>query len=893
MEYLDYDVKTDRALNVNMMYHTTKRAETMPKYVDIIHGDLCGEDVTHVVTSITWGLNAFLVFEYQLAEHESTENIYGELKLTVSAIPGLSVSGSGSVNLTESQKNLMNRTSIEVYGMGDNTLITDFDEACKAYQELPTLSANPGEQKVIEVRLTPITDICTEAEYLLHELSASTNTLALDVLSNLEKLSIKAKGLLTNRKPTDPNGVGHFNPMVHNLETYIKALEKYIRNFKSDVKKAVQDIRSNENDGEEELLNLLQEHQNSVFEFDKSNQYLIHRNREIKSVVYLLDAFPKNDKNIIVADFESASDIDMELTYENIVHLKLQIITPESVPNNFINGTPTNESKFWYNDFIENGRIGSLIKNFKNFAWENDGSEGKYGFMLELLELDESNPQIDQLYAYNQDLDIYDDFIIPTAPEMPEVQNIGQNSFDVQVKKLNKWTENVKICVTKAFDEEEPNCDDHIFTEDEMFTISGLDAVTLYYITVKYKTDFGYGPPSLPSSKFMTGPSSEPENLRVTHATHDSLQVEWEKPQHMGVVNGELVPAEDLTYRITVSGEAGYRVTQVIDNGTTAFFGGLQDASIYDIEAVAFLIGFHPHPSDRYSGYDETTTVPPTIPPKPLDMLSESQPAIITTHSNILPPTLLPPKPGQVSEHDIGVRWAQPTISEDTDPASISYNLIYNDININVTGTEFQASDLQMGEEYAFKVMIVADTGLSDYSDELVIKTLSNKTDLDVFVDDVQEKLDHLEEEAARKTAFCASKKDWTNTGDITYDEVFLKNNTIDNADMDKESGKFRAGAKGSYMISASLEMMLRPGQEHKIWIQHNNDNVNDTLISSKTNKYSYQSNDNGSKDIVLALEENDEVSLFHETNEDQDGLSNVIFCVRSVKVVPPAAQHN
>jgi len=105
MRYLTDERASEQELNVEMMYQTTKYSETLPKYVEKTYPEECSnKDYTHVVTSITKGLGANLVFKYQLAEHEEQSNIYGMLKITVQAIPGLSIHGSGSVNLTHEQK---------------------------------------------------------------------------------------------------------------------------------------------------------------------------------------------------------------------------------------------------------------------------------------------------------------------------------------------------------------------------------------------------------------------------------------------------------------------------------------------------------------------------------------------------------------------------------------------------------------------------------------------------------------------------------------------------------------------------------------------------------------------------------------------------------------------
>ena len=74
-----------------------------------------------------------------MPDRESKENIYGELSLTVTAVPGLALTGSGSVNLTESQTEMMERTEISVKmdGGTGTTAVTNFQQALDFYRDLP------------------------------------------------------------------------------------------------------------------------------------------------------------------------------------------------------------------------------------------------------------------------------------------------------------------------------------------------------------------------------------------------------------------------------------------------------------------------------------------------------------------------------------------------------------------------------------------------------------------------------------------------------------------------------------------------------------------------------------------------------------------------------------
>lgn len=245
---------------------------------------------------------------------------------------------------------------------------------------------------------------------------------------------------------------------------------------------------------------------------------------------------------------------------------------------------------------------------------------------------------------------------------------------------------------------------------------------------------------------------------------------------------------------------------------------------------------------------------------------------------------------------EVHVRWEAPRVAENA--AGIYYNLKYNSIDgdvhegeVNETmATDTVVGDLHMDQTYEFRAQIVSDLGFSDFSKPQVVKTESDETDLIQFEHKVMEILDELKKEADRKTAFCASKSKWTDTGTITFDKVFLNNSNIDDTNLDANSGIFVAGAAGSYLVTASMEMRMISGQSHKIWIEQNGDKESE--MGSKCDEFSWGNSDNGSKDIVLELAKGDEVKLVHETTGDTHLadpediiLANIVFCVRSLKV--------
>ena len=73
-------------------------------------------DATHVITEVTYGYNAYMVFELETSSVLKKKSIYGSLHVLVKSMPQFSIEGSASLNLTEEEKVVKNRLSFKYFG---------------------------------------------------------------------------------------------------------------------------------------------------------------------------------------------------------------------------------------------------------------------------------------------------------------------------------------------------------------------------------------------------------------------------------------------------------------------------------------------------------------------------------------------------------------------------------------------------------------------------------------------------------------------------------------------------------------------------------------------------------------------------------------------------------
>ena len=69
-----------------MNYQTTRYTETLPKYTKKDFFQECSNPATHVVTSITYGLNAIFVFSKTIESHETDDMVTGDMKLAINKV---------------------------------------------------------------------------------------------------------------------------------------------------------------------------------------------------------------------------------------------------------------------------------------------------------------------------------------------------------------------------------------------------------------------------------------------------------------------------------------------------------------------------------------------------------------------------------------------------------------------------------------------------------------------------------------------------------------------------------------------------------------------------------------------------------------------------------------
>eukprot|EP00090_Calanus_glacialis_P025283 TRINITY_DN39463_c0_g1_i1.p1 TRINITY_DN39463_c0_g1~~TRINITY_DN39463_c0_g1_i1.p1 ORF type:complete len:776 (-),score=173.20 TRINITY_DN39463_c0_g1_i1:38-2143(-) len=693
----------------------------------------------------------------------------------------------------------------------------------------------------------------------------------INMLDELNQLEIKAKGLMITEEAIK------FPALKKNLNKYKKALTDFILQTKSKLQDLLPKIRAGDGPAEDDLITLLLEFTNSPFEFETSAGFLIDRNREISAISFLLASFPDEAGNIAVVDYQQGTDVGFIINHEYVIMLDFKILTPASLTDDFLVGNPQTEENFWYNSISVNGHVGSLLRNFSDFALENAGGENsEYGYMINCKLIEEGEEDPTTMTALKQGITISEHYMVPSAPLQPDIQVISYNEFKFPVPRFNNFTTGLKVIITDVYDGVDFNETLTWANEEvEVFDIvisKSVKPATVYSVVAQYTTQVGLGPKSVSSRLFITAPSSAPESLTLTDVTTNSFFVSWDPPAH----RGDGIQEEDLIYNVQLTGEDGY-VEEKTTTENNYRFENLVDATKYNIEAKAYL-------EEKDLGFTNETL-------NALIFVSVSQPAIIYQNSNPFAPKMIPSMPGEVTTSSAMLRWEPPKKLPEYD--TLTYKLVYWQAGsegeaVEVSDLEdvhFELTDLTLDTMYVAKVKVETNLGQSEFSGVLNVITLDEESEVGHFGDTIKDELGDIVMNLGRRSSFCASSSGTNVQGTLTYDKLFLDQNNIEGASLDTGSGKFTAGLSGSYQVMISAEVVSSPGQYHSIWVAVNDVKKEESLIQTMADKNMYGAGfDNASRDIVLNLTAGQTVSISHET-DGIEKLVNVIFCVSSMKV--------
>ena len=383
-EYLNDEIQNDEFVRMTFSYNMIGKQVTAIAAENIQNSAACdSDDATHVVIEVKYGFNAFLLFETQSSETYSKEMIAGELKIMIKAIPAVSISGSGSMNLTDSQTEISESLRFRFHG---DTVIDpppqSFDEAIDVYQSLPAASLE--DERVVSFSIAPLSDYCTAVDTILNDISSANIELVSNMMVDFEQVEKVLRRLKSSNLALD---FQRYRLVLLDLEKRFEAEKSY---FISEMQTLLPDIRSGDAD-DTDLTDLIDEYKASRYEKEVFLALLSTRQKEIETAEYIIyhEDLPSNT----YVDLDNSGDMaSCVIGHEYAVVYELEILPKNiSALGDEYEAETLDESGKWFMDEEQVGANRPLMDDFIELAAKNaDSGSASICFLITLNEYGES-----------------------------------------------------------------------------------------------------------------------------------------------------------------------------------------------------------------------------------------------------------------------------------------------------------------------------------------------------------------------------------------------------------------------------------------------------------------------------------------------------------------------
>lgn len=242
--YLKDKKRKNNQARVSLKYSSTTftRALKPEIFTQITYNDVLDQatSATDVVVAIQYGAGAVFVFDRNVEENETRQNIEGSLEVAVKNIPSFEVTGSGQVKISEEEKKKMEKFSCKFHG---DFVLKDhpgnYEEAIAVYKELPNLLGDNYKNSVpVKVWLYPIDKLpLVTSTLMVREIEQGIMTTVADKIEGLEDFDRQCNDLLDTQV-----AVNH-ERIKRNVLTLRTHIEEYIIQFKEKLVSTLPQVR--------------------------------------------------------------------------------------------------------------------------------------------------------------------------------------------------------------------------------------------------------------------------------------------------------------------------------------------------------------------------------------------------------------------------------------------------------------------------------------------------------------------------------------------------------------------------------------------------------------------------------------------------------------------------
>ena len=464
-----------------------------------------GTQATHVVTGISYGVDAIFVFDYTLQKNEGKQEVVKFMKNTVENFPYIYLDANGDIkcNLDILNKHQINKIKCKLYSDIDlESNPSTFKEAVRVYKLLLEQSRNTENSVPKKVWLYPLASLKIKEFNDYAKISTNSITAVQSMIENLTMLELN-----TNDLKADDTSMT-FTVFQKELGRFATCLVQYKMTLLHELGALVPTIRSGKKT-ECDFINLIHTYKNSDFNTSELTIWLDNKRYEINMIKQFLHgmhdvahAFIQSQLDEVVYDFSYDYIVCFEFNVcgKHDEYLEQLYAFSQSKNCNDRGFHQINPSQPWYKDRDVKANILAQSKKFKKFFEANKNKRGtKY---LLTHNGDEQQNEGATIRLYDNGLD--EIFDIPGKCSKPVLMNEFQDSLEIKWNHPNpKEVTNYTVCYCEK--DNAGSWMEHMTIDDSTsITITDLHPDTEYCFKVCANCKVGSGEESELSNYFKT-----------------------------------------------------------------------------------------------------------------------------------------------------------------------------------------------------------------------------------------------------------------------------------------------------------------------------------------------------------------------------------------------------
>ena len=542
-KYLDDRKTSSHHSRVVLKYETTTELKQLTmehlgrgkvQYPEVFDQDIA----TDVVVGILYGAKAFLIFDQEVSKDESEKEVHGNMEVLVKALPGISIDGRGSVDITEDQKKKTEKMHCKMYGdFRTEESPTTYEEAVRVYKQLPSLIGDKGQNAVaVQVYLRPLSEIDSKGQRMVREISANYISKTCEIQEHIQCIESKCSDLMRE------DVCSSFPRVKKQLSSFNSNISRYKIFFQKKLLPLLPSIRGG---GAEEsaLGDIFEEKERSPFAQTRIDAWIVEKEKEMKKLQGMV-RFLGNTRIVSPEDVENEA---FDPSNEHVVCCTFKI-GKEDDPHilsmdRYLTGNVQPELKRKASsgtyDANVTKRMRQTLKQFSELKSANE-DHNKVTFVAteECLSDNFSGNPGAFIYLYEEGELENDDFKLSPKPENLEAESVRDDSIELGWNDPH-WSEN-KIEKYKVQCKKNEANSDWItqYTPcgkeaKKTATISGLQPATSYLVRVCAVGQIVVSQYSNTLSA-TTKPTSPPGKPTFAAATTDTITIAFTKPKSIG-----------------------------------------------------------------------------------------------------------------------------------------------------------------------------------------------------------------------------------------------------------------------------------------------------------------------------------------------------------------------